>query len=63
MKKFPLSFKITALVLTMAFLFIKMESINSHTYKVGIDSYHYKYGCFGSYPSHLAVKCSITGCY
>ncbi|EPR70794.1 hypothetical protein ADIWIN_3441 [Winogradskyella psychrotolerans RS-3] len=39
-----------------------MESINNHTYKIGVDSYHYIYTCFGFIPSHLAWTCNAQFC-
>jgi len=57
MIKFPLKHKILAIVLALVFTFQSMESINGYTYTTGVDSYHYKYGCFGAYPIHLACKC------
>jgi hypothetical protein len=57
MKKYSVSSKIIAFVLVFAFTFQSMESINSHTYKIGVDSYHYHYGCFGISAIHLACKC------
>ncbi len=62
MNKFSIKHKIVALMLALAFIFQSMESINSHTYKIGVDSYHYFNSCFGgSFPSHLASKC-VDGC-
>ena len=57
MKKFSLKYKIVALLLVLAFTTQSMETINSHTYKVGVDSYHYECGCFGCYPTHLSATC------
>ena len=57
MKKFSIKFKIVALVLVLAFVFQSMTEINSHTYTTGVDSYHYTCGCFGCWPSHLAISC------
>lgn len=59
MTKFSLRFKILALLLALAFICQSMESINSHTYTTGVDSYHYKCGCFGCYPTHLASQCNF----
>ena len=60
MRKFSARYKILALLLVVAFTFQSMESINSHTYKTGVDSYHYHCGCFGCYPIHLAAKCDLN---
>jgi hypothetical protein len=60
MRKFSVTYKIMALVLIFAFTFQTLESINSHTYKVGVDSYHYHCGCFGCYPAHLAAPCNLN---
>jgi len=63
MKKFSLKYKIVALLLVLAFTTQSMETINSHTYKVGVDSYHYFHSCFGgSMPTHFAVHCNTEYC-
>lgn len=46
-------------MLALAFACQSMGEINWHTYTTGIDSYHYNCGCFGCYPTHLAVKCDF----
>ena len=58
MRKFTFKLKLLASSLALAFVFQSMESINSHSYTTGVDSCHYDCGCFGCYPTHLAVKCN-----
>ena len=63
MKKFSIPYKISAALLVLAFTFQSMESINSHTYSTGFDSYHYAYSCFaGKIPTHLAIHCDANYC-
>ena len=58
MKQFKLHHKIIAFLIAFAFVFQSMSQINSHSYTTGVFSYHYHCGCFGCFPSHLAVKCN-----
>ncbi|WP_178985533.1 hypothetical protein [Winogradskyella helgolandensis] len=63
MKKLSIKYKIAAVLLVLAFTFQSMESINSHTYKTGVDSYHYTYSCFvGKISTHLAIHCDAKFC-
>ncbi len=63
MNKFSVKYKIIAFLLGLAFVFQSMSTINSHTYTTGVDSYHYTCGCFGCWPTHLAVKCGLNKIY
>ncbi|WP_458626294.1 hypothetical protein [Winogradskyella sp. PC D3.3] len=58
MKKISLQYKIIALLLVLTFTFQSMETINNHTYNIGVDNYHYQCGCFGCYPTHLSMTCT-----
>lgn len=62
MKTFSLKYKIIAFLLVLAFTFQSMESINSHSYSTGINSYHVDYSCMMSIPTHLTIHCNYYNC-
>ena len=62
-KRLPLRFKLLAFVLAISFTFQTLHSINQHTYKTGVDNYHYLNGFAGCFPIHLSVNCSSSTCH
>lgn len=61
MQKVSLKYKIVAFLLVLAFTFQTMESINSHTYSIGLSNFHEECPegmicCFGSL-YHSIYKC------
>lgn len=62
MKKTGLKYKVFAIVLTVAFTFQSLHSINSHAYTTGFDNLHSACPplvqcCFGSPINHIAYVC------
>ena len=54
--------KTISFILALAFVFQSMTKINSHTYSIGFENFHYQcptgiYCCFGVPLSHSAYNC------
>ena len=58
-QKFSLQQKLIAIIFATILVVFPLGEINSHSYTTGVDSFHYKCGCFGCYAAHLSVKCNF----
>lgn len=65
MERFKLQHKIVAIILILVFSFQSLHQINSHTYTIGFENFHYKCPdgitcCFGIPLSHSSYNCGKT---
>ncbi|WP_456440806.1 hypothetical protein [Psychroserpens sp.] len=67
MKNKTFTFKFFAIVIALLFVFQSMQETNSHTYSIGLSTFH-ETGycpegitcCFGSSFSHMIYECGKT---
>lgn len=58
MNKISIKYKITAIILSIAFIFQSLQSINEHTYKSTGVSIHSERGCIQTIPNHISYYCN-----